>query len=82
MDNLIDKIVKYVLDNKRIFISIFFDWIPITLLSISSVLYPIWWMEGTLDGDNIFEEIYLKVGVAIASYGGLIANIIWMIRRK
>ena len=76
-----DKIIKFIMDNKWLQ-SILVDWIPILLLTSSSILYPIWWINGNLDGDNIYEEIYLKVGVAVTSYGGLIANIIWLIRKR
>jgi len=47
------------------------SWVSILLLAVCSLLYPLWIMEGYLD------DWYLKISVFIASYGGLIASIIW-----
>lgn len=47
------------------------SWVSILLLSVCSLLYPLWIMEGYLD------DWYLKISVFIASYGGLTASIIW-----
>ncbi len=45
----------------------------IILLSVGCILYPSWWREGYL------ETAYLKISVAIACYGGLIANIVYLV---
>lgn len=47
------------------------SWVSILLLVVCSLLYPLWVMEGYLD------DWYLKISVFIASYGGLIASIVW-----
>jgi len=52
------------------------SYFAIALLGIGCVLYPFWWMDGYLD------NAYLKISVAIACYGGLIANIAYLIKSK
>jgi hypothetical protein len=47
------------------------SWVSILLLAVCSILYPSWIKEGYLD------DWYLKISVFVASYGGLIASIIW-----
>jgi hypothetical protein len=56
--------------------------IPILITGSAALLYPIWWINGVLDGDNLTDEIYLKVGVGIAAYGGTIGHAIWYFRNK
>jgi hypothetical protein len=48
------------------------SFLSIALLGTCCVLYPYWWKEGYL------EDWYLKISVAVAAYGGLIANIVWL----
>ncbi len=50
--------------------------ISIILLLVGCILYPFWWIEGYLD------TIYLKVSVAVACYGGLSANIVYLIKNN
>ena len=52
------------------------SYLSIFLLLIGCVLYPIWWIQGYLD------TTYLKIAVAISCYGGLIANIMYLIRNR
>ena len=47
--------------------------LALILLGAGSVMYPFWLMNGTLD------NWYLIIAVFIASYGGLIGNLIWYI---
>lgn len=47
------------------------SWFSILLCLTGSVLYPFWLVDGYLD------SWYLKISVFIATYGGLIASIIW-----
>jgi len=48
------------------------DVASIVLLLAFSILYPGWVKDGYLD------TWYLKIAVAIAAYGGLIANVVWI----
>ena len=50
--------------------------LAIAILGTGCVLYPIWWRDGYLD------SAYLKISVAIACYGGLIANIVYLFKQK
>jgi hypothetical protein len=50
------------------------SWVSIMFLAICSILYPFWIKEGYLD------DWYLKISVFVASYGGLIANLVWYIK--
>lgn len=72
-----NKLIKFLSKNKWIL-----NLAPILLLGAGAILYPKWWIEGSLDGDTSFDEFYLKIGAGIAVYGGLIANIIWVIKNK
>jgi hypothetical protein len=47
------------------------SWFSILLCLVGSILYPFWLKDGYLD------SWYLIISVFIASYGGLIASIIW-----
>jgi len=47
-------------------------YISLILLIVCSFLYPFWWKDGYLD------TLYLKISVAVAVYGGLIANIVYL----
>jgi len=49
------------------------SFIAILFLSIGAVLYPYWLINGILD------NWYLIIMLPIAIYGGLIANILWLI---
>jgi hypothetical protein len=49
-----------------------FDLASITLMLFFCVKYPSWFSNGYLD------TIYLKVAVAVAAYGGLLGNIVWL----
>jgi hypothetical protein len=52
------------------------SYISILILLIGCILYPLWLTSGVL------ENWYLKISVAVACYGGLIANIIFLIKHK
>lgn len=47
--------------------------IAILILSVGTVLYPYWLIKGVLD------SWYLIIMLPVAIYGGLIANIVWLI---
>ena len=46
---------------------------PTTICAIGCICYPIWWKRGYLDTP------YAKIATFIAAYGGLLANVIWII---
>ena len=46
---------------------------PTTICAIGCICYPIWWKRGYLDTP------YAKIATFIAAYGGLLANILWII---
>jgi hypothetical protein len=50
--------------------------LSIILLLVGCILYPFWWINGYLD------TTYLKVSVAVACYGGLAANIVYLIKNN
>jgi len=52
------------------------SYLSIVLLGTAAVLYPSWWKDGYL------ETLYLKIAVAVAVYGGLVANIAYLIINK
>jgi hypothetical protein len=52
------------------------NYLSIILLSISAVLWPIWVLQGYL------YEWYPLIGSFIAIYGGLTANILYIIKNK
>ena len=52
------------------------SYISILILLIGCILYPLWLTSGVL------ENWYLKISVAVACYGGLIANTIFLIKNK
>ena len=52
------------------------SYLSIILLFVGCVLYPIWWSQGYLD------TLYLKIAVAVACYGGLTANVIYLIKNN
>lgn len=58
----------------------FFDlltsWFSIIFLGTTAVLWPFWLKNGYLD------EWYPLIGSFVAIYGGLIANIVWLIKNK
>lgn len=58
----------------------FFDnltsWISILFLGTAAVLWPFWLKNGYL------YEWYPLIGSFVAIYGGLIANIVWLIKNK
>lgn len=49
------------------------SFIAILILSIGAVLYPYWLIKGILD------NWYLIIMLPVAIYGGLIANIVWLV---
>ncbi len=49
------------------------SFIAMFILSIGAVLYPFWLINGVLD------SWYLIIMLPIVIYGGLIANIVWLI---
>lgn len=59
---------------KRKLLAHAFHLFPIGFLGVCTFLYPIWWMEGYLDG------WYPKIGAGIAVYGGFIGNLVWYIQ--
>jgi len=50
--------------------------LAIILLGTAAVLWPMWLRDGYL------EDWYPRIGSFIAIYGGLVANIIWIIKNK
>jgi len=52
------------------------NWISIILLGTAAVLWPFWLVNGYL------EDWYPLVGSFVAIYGGLTANIIFLIKNK
>ena len=55
--------------------------IPVIGLGICMFLYPIWWINGNLDGDTLAEDIYIKSATAIAIYGGFVGHLVWFIQK-
>tara|TARA_Y100001972_G_scaffold62009_1_gene75988 strand:- start:782 stop:997 length:216 start_codon:yes stop_codon:yes gene_type:complete len=60
------------LNNRKFLFRRVMDVASIVLLLAFSILYPGWVKDGYLD------TWYLKIAVAIAAYGGLIANVVWI----
>lgn len=58
------------------FFDSFTSWISIALLGTAAVLWPFWLKDGYL------EDWYPRIGSFVAVYGGLIANIVWLIKNK
>lgn len=54
----------------------FTNWISITLLGVAAVLWPFWLAKG------YFDELYPLIGSFVGIYGGLIANIIFLVRQN
>jgi hypothetical protein len=52
------------------------NYLAMALCLVAGVLYPSWWVDGYL------ETWYLKIGVAVAVYGGLAANIVYLIKDR
>jgi len=50
--------------------------LAIILLGTAAVLWPMWLRDGYL------EDWYPRIGSFIAIYGGLVGNIIWIIKNK
>ena len=46
---------------------------PTSICLLACICYPIWWKRGYLDSR------YAKIATFIAAYGGLFANILWII---
>lgn len=57
------------LTNFQLFTMIF----PTAICLLACICYPIWWKRGYLDNP------YAKIATFIAAYGGLFANILWII---
>lgn len=55
--------------NFQLFTMIF----PTSICLLACICYPIWWKRGYLDTP------YAKIATFIAAYGGLFANILWII---
>lgn len=55
--------------NFQLFTAIF----PTAICLLACICYPIWWKRGYLDNP------YAKIATFIAAYGGLFANILWII---
>ena len=55
--------------NFQLFTMIF----PTAICLLACICYPIWWKRGYLDSR------YAKIATFIAAYGGLFANILWII---
>ena len=55
--------------NFQLFTMIF----PTSICLLACICYPIWWKRGYLDSR------YAKIATFIAAYGGLFANILWII---
>ena len=60
------------LNNRKFVFRRVMDVASIVLLLVFCILYPSWVKDGYLD------TWYLKIAVAIAAYGGLIANVVWI----
>lgn len=45
--------------------------LQILFMLVMCILYPFWWYNGYLD------TTYLKIAVAIASYGGFLGSLFW-----
>ena len=60
------------LNNKKVVFRRVMDVASILLLLAFCILYPSWVRDGYLD------TWYLKIAVAIAAYGGLIGNVVWV----
>lgn len=60
------------LNNRKFLFRRVMDVASIVLLLAFCILYPSWVKDGYLD------TLYLKIAVAIAAYGGLIANVVWL----
>tara|TARA_B100000674_G_C37667908_1_gene835616 strand:+ start:405 stop:620 length:216 start_codon:yes stop_codon:yes gene_type:complete len=60
------------LNNRKFLFRRVMDFASIALLLAFCILYPGWVKDGYLD------TLYLKIAVAIAAYGGLIANVVWI----
>jgi hypothetical protein len=71
----IKKIYNFILKHK--ILSHAFHLSPVLITGLGVIMYPIWWMDGTLNGDSFADELYLKIGLAIASYGGFIGHLVW-----
>jgi hypothetical protein len=52
------------------------NYLAIILLGIGCILYPMWLDQGYLDTD------YAKIAVALVCYGGVFANIVYIIRNR
>ena len=46
------------------------------MMGLLCVMYPIWWMDGLL------ENLYLKVAVFIACYGGFLGHLFWYLQNR
>lgn len=60
------------LNNEKFVLRRIFDVAVIILMLTFCILYPGWVKDGYLD------TWYLKIAVGITSYGGLIANVVWL----
>ena len=49
---------------------------PIIMMGFLCVMYPIWWISGSLD------SIALKVAVFIPCYGGFLAHLVWYLQNR
>ncbi len=58
------------------FFDILTSWVSILFLGTAAVLWPFWLKNGYL------EDWYPLIGSFVAIYGGLIANIVWLIKNK
>ena len=54
------------------------NYLSILLLSAGAILYPSWIKDGYLS----IEEPYPLFGSAVAIYGGLIANIVYLLKNR
>ena len=57
--------------------SILFHVFSMALTGVAGILWPMWVMDGTFDG-----ELYPAIGSFIAIYGGFIANIVYIYKQK
>ena len=59
------------------FSSILFHVFSMALTGVAGILWPVWFMNGTFDG-----ELYPAIGSFIAIYGGFIANVVYINKQR
>lgn len=70
----IKKIYDFILKYK--ILSHVFHLSPVVLLGYVCIMYPFWWIDGTLD------SLYAKIATAIACYGGFVVHLVWYFKNR